>query len=133
MYSLISIRQNYNFYMLATIDMKLLLDFWRFLRISQDLRNMITKLFLFFIFISVQNNFMITISKNWQKRGKNHKSTSTAMSNDCSSIKIIDRSHEALTCMWNYHKILTLDKSFMQLQQSWSWTFCGPGHQSRYL
>ena len=32
---------------------------------SQNLRNMITKLFL--IFISVQNNFMITTNKNWEK------------------------------------------------------------------
>ena len=45
------------------------------------------------IFISVQNNFMIATNKNWEKREKNHKSTSNVMSNDGSSIKIIDRSH----------------------------------------
>ena len=43
-YSLISIRQNYNFDMLATIWHEIVS--W-FLTISQDLRNMITKLFLF--------------------------------------------------------------------------------------
>ena len=43
-YSLISIRQNYNFDMLATIWHEIVS--W-FLTISQDLHNMITKLFLF--------------------------------------------------------------------------------------
>jgi hypothetical protein len=36
---------------------------------------------------------MITANKNWEKRGKNHKSTSNTMSNDGSSIEIIDQSH----------------------------------------
>ena len=36
---------------------------------------------------------MIATNKNWEKRGKNHKSTSNTMSNDGSSIEIIDRSH----------------------------------------
>ena len=51
------------------------------------------KIVFVLIFISVQNNFMITTNKNWEKRGKNHKSTNNAMSNDGSSIEIIDRSH----------------------------------------
>ena len=84
-YSLISIRQNYNFDMLASIWHEIVS--W-FLTISKDLRNMITKLF-----ISVQNNFMITTNKNSEKRGKKHKSTNNAMLNDGSSIEIIDRSH----------------------------------------
>ena len=36
---------------------------------------------------------MITTNKNWEKLDKNRKSTSNAMSNDGSSIEIIDRSH----------------------------------------
>ena len=36
---------------------------------------------------------MITTNKNWEKRGKNHKSTNDVMSNDGLSIEIIDRSH----------------------------------------
>jgi hypothetical protein len=36
---------------------------------------------------------MITTNKTWEKPGKNHKSTSSAISNDGSSIKIIDQSH----------------------------------------
>ena len=89
-YSLIYIRQIYNYDMLTTIWHEI--DFWKFPRISQDLVIMITKLFLFWN--SYQgNNFMITTNKNWEKRGKNHTSTSNAMSNDGSSIKIIDQSH----------------------------------------
>ena len=58
-YSLISIRQNYNFDMLATIWHEIVS--W-FPTISQDLRNMITKLF-----ISVQDIFMIATNKNGEK------------------------------------------------------------------
>ena len=45
------------------------------------------------IFTSVQNNFMIAMNKNREKWGKEHKSINNSMSNDGSSIEIIDRSH----------------------------------------
>ena len=67
-----------------------------FLMISQDLRWFAKHdqwIVFVLIFISVQNNFMITTNKNWEKRGKTHKSTNNAMSNDGSSIKKIYRSH----------------------------------------
>ena len=42
--------------------------------------------------LDVQNNFMIRACKNCQKRGKNHNSTNNDMSNDGSSIEIMDLS-----------------------------------------
>ena len=85
-YSLISIRQNYNFDMLANIWHEIVS--W-FLMISQDLRNMITKLFLFWFSYQCR-----TILWSQQTRtGKNRNLTNNAISNDGSSIEIIDRSH----------------------------------------
>ena len=86
---------------------------------SQNLRNMITKLFL--IFISVQNNFMITTNKNWEK---NHKSTNNATSNDGSSIEIIDLFHGdyavnmlkfAWKYLWNHIKWTHFSAGFSHL------------------
>jgi hypothetical protein len=34
---------------------------------------------------------MIATNKNWKKRGKKHTSTNNAMSNDGSSIEMVDR------------------------------------------
>ena len=85
-YSLICIRQNYNFDMLAAIWLEIVS--W-FLTISQDLRNMITKLFLFWISYQCR-----TILWSQQTRmGKKQKSTNNDISNDGSSIEIIDWSH----------------------------------------
>ena len=64
-YSLISIRQNYNFDILATIWNEFIS--W-FMMISQDLRDMIIVFVLFFI--SVQNNFMIATNKDGEKTQK---------------------------------------------------------------
>ena len=61
-------------------------------RIYDNLRNMITKLF-FLIFISVQDNLFDRNKQELVKTGKNHKSANNAMSNDGSSIEIIDQSH----------------------------------------
>ena len=41
---------------------------------------------------------MITSNKNWGKLGKKHKSTNNAISNDGSSIEIIDQSHGLYYC-----------------------------------
>ena len=46
--------------------MKLLVDFWRFPRIPQDFRNMITKLFLFWFYISAEQFY----DHNKQELGK---------------------------------------------------------------
>ena len=51
---------------------------------------MIIKLYFDLIFISVQNNFY---DHNKQEQGKKQKSTNNAMSNDGSSIEIIDWSN----------------------------------------
>ena len=59
-YSLISIRQNYNFDMLATIWHEIVCWFLTIPRIYDDLHNMITKLFLFWRL----DNFMIVTRKN---------------------------------------------------------------------
>jgi hypothetical protein len=90
-YSLISIRQNYNSDMLANIWHEIV--GW-FLTISQDLRNMITKFFLFWSSYQCRSilwSQKTRTGKNWG--GGNHKSTNNAMSNDGSSIEIIDNSH----------------------------------------
>ena len=50
---------------------------------------------------------MITTNKNWEKRGENNNSTSNTMSNDGSSIEIIDRSHGDLAVSQNVCKIET--------------------------
>ena len=92
-YSLISIRKNYNFDILATIWLEIVS--W-YLEISQDLwwfAQHDHQIVFVLIFISVQNIFMITTSKNWGKLGKMHKSTSNAMSNYGSNIEINDWSH----------------------------------------
>ena len=67
-----------------------------FLKISQDFPGFVQhdyQIVFVLIFISVQNNFMIIKNKDWEKRGKNHESTNNAMSNNGSSIEIIDPYH----------------------------------------
>ena len=65
-YSLISIRQNYNFDMLAMIWHKIVC--W-FLKIYQDLKHRNKELFLFW-FLDVQNNFMFPTIREQSKVGK---------------------------------------------------------------
>ena len=82
--------------------MKLLVDFWRFPRIYNDLGNMITKLFLFwFDFHISAEQFYDRNKQELVKTRENHKSTNNAMSNDGSSIEIIDQSQGDSAVFWN--------------------------------
>ena len=86
------IRQNYNFDMLVTIWHEIEVDLS-----SDDLRNMVTKLFLFWFPYQSRIIGWIVLwlqqTRTGKNEEKNHKSTNNAMSNDGSSIEIIDRSH----------------------------------------
>ena len=85
-----STRQSFIFPKWHSFKIGTLVDFWRFPRIHDDLRNMITKLFWF----SYQCRPILWSQQRIGKNGgKNHKSTSNAMSNGGSCIDIIDRSH----------------------------------------
>ena len=73
-YSLISIRQNYNFDMLAIIWHEIVC---RFLKIYQDLKRFVAqehRIVLFWL-LDVQNNFMFPTCKIGQEQVKNQKST----------------------------------------------------------
>ena len=93
---LISIRQNYNFDILAIIWHEILVDFWKFTRIWKDLRHRNTELYLFRL-LDVQNNFMFPTCKNNQKGVKNQKSKHKHLSFDGLTQEDIDLSDIYLT------------------------------------
>ena len=69
-YSLISIKQKYNFDMLAMIWNEIVSWFLKFTKIWKVLPHRNTELFLFWC-LDVHNNFMFPTRKNSQKTGKN--------------------------------------------------------------
>ena len=117
-YSFTSIRQNYNFDKLATI--------WReivswFLMFSQYLRNMISKMFVFFEFHISAEQFY---ARNKQEWGKTRNQQTISMSNDGSSMKIIERSHSFKTSPRSYSNDLCAVKLISVKTSLWGAASC---------